>query len=387
MVKSSKKDQKPYPDFPLTSHPTGQWCKKIKGRLYYFGTDADAALRKYLDNRDAIQAGRAPETYNPDGCTLREAVNSFLTAKQRMVDAGELSPLTFADYHKTCERILSHFGKLRSLSSLGPRELEGFRAELAKNLGPTSVGDYVRRSRVLFKYAYDAELIDKPLRYGSSFSEPSRRSIRRDRQAKQQQHGLRMFEAAELRNLLKSAGQPLHAAILLGINCGFGATDIATLPKRCLDLDSGWLEFPRPKTSVDRRIPLWPETVTSLKEVLPLRPAAAQKDDDHLCFLTTNGTRFVRPVGRSRLDVLARNYDNLLRKLKLKRPGLSFYALRHTFETIAGETQDQVAVDAIMGHIDDSMAGRYRQRISDDRLIAVTEHVRKWLHRKTRTLR
>ncbi|MCA9036174.1 MAG: tyrosine-type recombinase/integrase, partial [Planctomycetaceae bacterium] len=157
------------------------------------------------------------------------------------------------------------------------------------------------------------------------------------------------------------------------------------LPKRCLDLETGWLEFPRPKTSVDRRIPLWPETVASLKEVLPLRPPAAEKDDDHLCFLTSNGTRFVRPVGRSRLDVLARNYDNLLRKLKLKRPGLSFYALRHTFETIAGETQDQVAVDAIMGHIDDSMASRYRQRISDERLIAVTNHVRKWLNSRTKT--
>lgn len=25
--------------FPLTLHPTGQYCKKIKGKLYYFGND------------------------------------------------------------------------------------------------------------------------------------------------------------------------------------------------------------------------------------------------------------------------------------------------------------------------------------------------------------
>ena len=57
----------------------------------------------------------------------------------------------------------------------------------------------------------------------------------------------------------------------------------------------------------------------------------------------------------------------------------NFYALRHTFETIAGESRDQVAVDAIMGHSREDMASVYRERIGDDRLRAVAEHVRQWL--------
>jgi len=69
----------------------------------------------------------------------------------------------------------------------------------------------------------------------------------------------------------------------------------------------------------------------------------------------------------------------LLRSLGLYRPRLGFYALRHTFETIGGEAKDQVAVDHIMGHVRDDMASVYRERISDERLRAVTDHVRAWL--------
>ena len=43
-------------------------------------------------------------------------------------------------------------------------------------------------------------------------------------------------------------------------------------------------------------------------------------------------------------------------------------------ETIGGESsRDQVAVDAIMGHVDPSMAAVYRGGISDERFRAVTD--------------
>ncbi len=61
------------------------------------------------------------------------------------------------------------------------------------------------------------------------------------------------------------------------------------------------------------------------------------------------------------------------------RKNLGFYSLRHRFLTIAEETRDFPAVQLIMGHSDNSMASHYRERISDDRLEAVANHVRKWL--------
>lgn len=78
-------------------------------------------------------------------------------------------------------------------------------------------------------------------------------------------------------------------------------------------------------------------------------------------------------------------FGRLLTDLGIKRPGLSFYALRHSFETHAGESRDQPAVDAIMGHDPGDMASLYRERISDDRLRAVVDHVHAWLWPKLET--
>ena len=60
--------------------------------------------------------------------------------------------------------------------------------------------------------------------------------------------------------------------ILLGLNCGFGNSDCATLPRSALDLDGGWVNYHRPKTGIARRVPLWPETVEALHEALAKRP-------------------------------------------------------------------------------------------------------------------
>jgi integrase len=50
-------------------------------------------------------------------------------------------------------------------------------------------------------------------------------------------------------------------------------------------------------------------------------------------------------------------FAKLMQAQGMTRTGVSFYALRHAFETIAGEIGDQPAVDRTMGHADASMAG------------------------------
>src|SRR5215831_3342218 len=88
----SVKPAKPYPDFPLFPHATRRWAKKIRGKLHYFGPweDPDGALAKYLAEKDALHAGRSPRP-DPEGLTVKQAVNKFLIAKAASRDQGEIA--------------------------------------------------------------------------------------------------------------------------------------------------------------------------------------------------------------------------------------------------------------------------------------------------------
>ena len=77
------KPAKPCPDFPLFPHATGRWAKKIRGKLHYFGkwADPDAALQRYVEERDDLYAGRKPRRKG-EGLTVKDLVNKFLACQE-----------------------------------------------------------------------------------------------------------------------------------------------------------------------------------------------------------------------------------------------------------------------------------------------------------------
>ena len=65
--------------FPLTLHPSGQYCKKIKGKLYYFGSDKNHALEKYLSQASHLHGNKeqAQKKTNSE-MTLNELCDLYL---------------------------------------------------------------------------------------------------------------------------------------------------------------------------------------------------------------------------------------------------------------------------------------------------------------------
>jgi integrase len=339
------------------------------------------ALEVYEKQAKYLHEGRTPPV-EKDGLKLEDLVNRFLTGKRLLVDSGELALRSWRDYYITVEILLGVLDKTRLVIDLTPDDFDRVKAELAKTNGPVSVGNEINRMRVIFNWAYDQTLIDRPIRFGPSFKRPSKKTVRLERAKK----GSRMFEADELRSIIEAIPMPMKAMVMLGINAGLGNTDVSGLSRHHLDLAHGWICFPRSKTGIGRRCPLWPETVELIQQAIAERPAPNQPKDELCVFLTVRGERCVlvhdhKDKAGVKVDAITRDFGKFLRVLKLKRPGLNFYAIRHTFETIAGASRDQVAVDRVMGHADESIADLYRERIEneDERLTDVVNRVKAWL--------
>src|ERR1700684_266368 len=91
--KPRKQEQpnKPHKDFPLFPSGNGLWCKKVKGKLHYFGSWRDdpkgpRALERWLAEKDDLLADRVPRG-KTGVATLSLLVNSFLNAKRARVES------------------------------------------------------------------------------------------------------------------------------------------------------------------------------------------------------------------------------------------------------------------------------------------------------------
>lgn len=359
---------KPHPDFPLYFHKSGQWAKKILGRTHYFGQDAWAALDRYRREKDDLLAGRSPTPVVEAGLTVHELVNRFLYAKEQLVESGDIKPRTLDDYLPICKRIKSVFGGSRQVSDLRPDDFRKLRADFAKTHGATTLWNDLNRARGVFKFADDERLIDRPVYYGQAFDKPVRSILRREKQDR----GPQMFTPAELGAILGRASPAIRLMTLLGVQGGLGNTDVALL--KFAHLDGDWVHYPRNKTGVPRSFPLWPETQHAWAAWQAVRP---RKGPPEYVFVTAKGNLWERRRGSD--DPVAKEFAKVVKAVGASKRG--FYCLRRCFETIGGDSRDQIAVDFVMGHAPDTddMRAVYRQMIKDGRIKRVVDYVRDWL--------
>jgi len=351
----------PYPEFPLTAHPSGQWSKKVRGKVRYFGVWAnwEAALTLYKEQLDDLQAGRSPS--KGEGLTVKELVNAFLKSKEDKVASGENSNRTFDDYFSTAALIVSEFGKTTKVADVGPRDFERLRAEFAKLHGPFRLSKDVGCTKTIFKYAkkFGVDVV-----FDDSFQKPSRAVMRKHKQARPK----KVFEPGDIHAILalldkdrtvtvrvkrkereqtRYASPVLKAMVFLGINAALGNQDIAMLPQAALDLENGWLDYARVKNGIPRRAKLWPETVKALKAAIAVRPTPRNPAHADLVFVTSRGQPWAgigtTKKGRAKIDnPISKEFAKVLKELDLVRSGRGFYALRHTLNSVAKQLVDGI---------------------------------------------
>ncbi len=360
------KPVKPTPDFPLTPHKNGQFCKKIGGKILYFGTDPDAALRKYNGMVEALKD-------LPAG-SLRSAIDRYVASRRLRQESGRLSDRHVKDIDGTLASLAETIGPARPLAALQSEDYARWRARRAKGkkgkpLGPVALGGHVTRVRAFLNWAKREKLIsDLP---PEGLEKPSRRELRLARAAR----GSLMFEPAELQLLLKHADPRMRAMIYLGLNAGLNCEDIARLCTHHLQASSNgvfWFRYARNKTGIQREAPLWPETQAALEAVI--------REGDDVVFRTKYGNPWtIKNESGSGSPVSAR-FTKLCQNLGIHKPGRGFGSLRHNCETIGGEAGDQAAIDYIMGHSADSddISAVYRERMKPSRLFKVVKHIRRW---------
>lgn len=351
-----EKPAKPNPDFPLFPHSNGQWAKKIKGRMVYFGpwADPDAALDRFK------ALGDGP----PDN--LAAVVKKYLAALEKKQEVGEVGLRHYKSMEWILGKLKKHIDTTKSFNRLTPDDYRTWRNAIAKTNKAVALSSHIRHVRAFLNWAV-AEKIIPGLPPGDCLKKPSVAQLRVARV----ERGSRMFTAKELRRLIECAGPEMRAMIFLALNAGLGNEDLAQLKTQ--HMQGVWLDYPRPKTGIERRVPLWPETRKAL--------AAVIRSDDEIVFRTKYGNSWTAKGKMAGDSPISAKFRKLCQGIGIHKPGRGFYSLRHVCQTIGEEAGDHPAIEYILGHapMANDMSAVYRERMADKRLIKVVRHIRRWL--------
>lgn len=362
MAESNSKGKTRSDKFPLTLHKTGQYCKKIRGKLYYFGSDKQRALERYLEQAAYLHAGKSPKPRSSsDVLSIKTLCNLYLDHQESRATIGEIKLRQVSDQISLLRDFVRFVGSNRPVSNISTIEVQNYRKKLIKaGKSPNTINNRMAAVKAMYNWALDNEVID---------SSPKLRAVKKIMVPKQDRP---TFTASQVQALLQNASPQMKAMVWLGLNCGFGCTDCAELKWKNLDLQYSRVDFPRGKTGISRNLPLWPETVQALRKV----PVSGE-----LVFYTRRGNPWVgaeKSVGQDgkekykKTNNVSKEFSRLMKNTKVRAPrGVGFYTLRRTAATIAANSGDPFSVQKLLGHADVKMASTYVQNISEqtDRVV------------------
>jgi len=170
--------------------------------VHFFGVwgSADSELRKYLDQRHDLQAGRTPRLSSKGQPTTADIVNLWLKRCDDPREAGELQVVTFADYVVIGTSIVEHLGRHADPEQLRPTDFAAFRPKVATKYSQSPISKTVVVCQMIFKWAFESEHLERMPRFGPDFAIVSHEAKRIERAG-----GVKkLFTAEDVRALLPS---------------------------------------------------------------------------------------------------------------------------------------------------------------------------------------
>jgi len=117
--------------FPLTLHPTGQYCKNINGKIHYFGTDKKQALKRHLDQATCFHGYPSSTPKGSNGSMpLKELCDLYLRYQHARVLAGGITARHYTDQIRSLSRFMSFVGKGRRIRGISTLDLQNYKRKL-----------------------------------------------------------------------------------------------------------------------------------------------------------------------------------------------------------------------------------------------------------------
>jgi integrase len=288
----------------------------------------------------------------------------FLENRRAAMLAKDLSPTTYGDYLRELQAFTNATGTDAQVAALRPEHF----ARYAKNLTTErKLGRHARKRviayiKAMLNWGSGNGYYPSPI-YGNDFSTPDTRPDA-IRQAKAREgkadHSKRLVTGEEVTKLLHRANPQFKAIILLGVNCGIGPAALGRLRWRHVNLETGELNMPRGKTGTERRGYLWRRTRKALARTATLKhneAAIGREGPEALVFWSRKAVPMYREreIVRDGVSVGVR-IDNSISitvgryAAALKLEGVTHYRLRHTFKTLGKKAGDRDALNLMMGH-------------------------------------
>ena len=362
----------------LTKSSDGRWRKQIDGKMRYFGRvnpksvnrsyrDAELRYLNFLADREV----KFPVEIKISKLTVEDFGEKYLQSCYTRYERGDISATWFEKIRISVCHFVDYLQTGLPLSKLNEMCLDDYRnhtlslpvsAATNKSISPWTAKSRLDIVKLMIKWGYQMALLETLPRNLDGYSrvtipEPT----------------VNRFSREEIHTLYSAASERTKMYILLGLNCGFGQSDISDLRVGEVSIEAARVIRKRTKTGVHCQLKLWPLTV----EMLKVHGHLDGKANDRV-FLSKSGLplvyeHFVDDKFK-RTDAIRSAFFRLMKKTKIPS-GRGFYSLR---KTAASEIEiiDSSVTSMFLAHSEKGLMKRFyaqrdweRLHIAQDRML------------------